>query len=86
MKFWILIFLSCHLFLFISSKVYSIEEVFSILKNLTETEDNLNKIIDSLSETLNKAYTYNEIYKNPPQPKFDENYYIKINIQEKLKA
>ena len=86
MKYLILIFLSCHLFLFISSKVYSIEEVFSLLNNLTETEDNLNKIIDSLSETLNKAYTYNEIYKNPPQPKFDENYYIKINIQEKLKS
>ena len=86
MKFWILIFFTCQLLPFISSKVYSIEEIFNILNNLTETEDNLNMIIDSLSETLNKAYVYNEIYKNPPQPKFDENYYQKINVQEKLKS
>ena len=86
MKFCILIFFTCQLFLFISSKAYSIEEVFNFINNLTETEDNLNKIIDSLSDTLNKTYTYNEIYKNPPQPKFDENYYTKINIQEKLKS
>ena len=68
-----------------SFDVYSIDEMFKILNNFTETENNLKMIIDNLSETLNKVYAFNEIAKNPPQPKFDNKYFTKINIQEKLK-
>ena len=68
-----------------SFEVYSLEEIFKIINELNEPEENLQFIIKNLSETLNKIYAYNEVAKNPPQPEFDKNYYSKINIQEQLK-
>ena len=68
-----------------SIEYYSLEEIFKIINNLTETEENLNLIIENLSEILNKVYAYNEVSKNPPQPEFNITYYAKINIQEQLK-
>ena len=68
-----------------SIEYYSIEEIFKIINNLNETEENLNLIIENLSEVLNKVYVYNEVSKNPPQPEFNKTYYTKINIQEHLK-
>ena len=68
-----------------SIEYYSLEEIFKIINNLTETEKNLNLVLENLSEILNKVYVYNEISKNPPQPEFNKTYYSKINIQEQLK-
>jgi len=68
-----------------SIEYYSIEEIFKIINNLNETEENLNLIIENLSEVLNKVYVYNEVSKNPPQPDFNKTYYTKINIQQQLK-
>ena len=84
MKILLFLYIICQLN-YSKSAIYTIEDVFKILNNLTETEENLKIILDNLSETLNKVYVYNEIYKNPPQSSFDNNYHIKINIQEKLK-
>ena len=81
---YIFIFLICYFNYSKSPNVYTIEQIFKILENLTESENNLKMIIDSLSKTLNKVYAYNEIAKIPPQPSFDNNYYNKINIQEML--
>ena len=64
---------------------YSLEEIFKFINNLTETEENLNLVLENLSEILNKVYVYNEVSKNPPQPEFNKTYYEKINIQEQLK-
>ncbi len=85
MKSIIYIFLIFNIYHLIYSAVYTIEEIFQILNNLTETTENLTIILDNLSESLDKVYVYNEINKNPPQPQFDNNYHMKINIQEKLK-
>ena len=85
MKLFYLFLLSFFLEYSHSSFMYSVDELFDTLYNLTDTEENYKIIIESLSETLNKVYAYNEIAKNPPQPEFDRNYHIKINIQEKLK-
>ena len=59
---------------------YSLEEIFKFINNLTETEENLNLVLENLSEILNKVYAYNEVSKNPPQPEFNKTYYEKINI------
>ena len=71
-------------FYYVKSAVYSIENIFTILNNLTESEENMTIIRDTLSEALDKIYVYNQIYKNPPQPEFNKNYHIIINIQQKL--
>ena len=59
----------------VKSAVYTIENIFTILNNLTESEENMTIIRDTLSEALDKIYVYNQIYKNPPQPEFNKNYH-----------
>ena len=83
--FCIFIFLSFEFNYSFSIEFYSIEEIFKIINNLNETEENLNLVLENLSEILNKVYAYNEVSKNPPQPEFDKSYYARINIQEQLK-
>ena len=83
--FCIFTFLICEFKYSNSIEYYSLEEIFKIINNLTETEENLNLVLENLSEILNKIYVYNEVSKNPPQPEFNKTYYTKINIQEQLK-
>jgi len=83
--FCIFTFLICEFKDSISIEFYSLEEIFKIINNLNETEENLNLVIENLSEILNKVYVYNEVSKNPPQPEFNKTYYTRINIQEQLK-
>ena len=75
-------------YIIVSQSIYSYskEFIFQKLNNLTETEENLNNIINNISKLFDEAYAFNELSKNPPQPEFNKNYYKKINIQEKLKA
>ena len=68
-----------------SIEYYSLDEIFKLINNLTETEENLNLVLENLSEILSKVYAYNEVSKNPPQPEFNKTYYAKINIQEQIK-
>ena len=42
-----------------------------------------NRVIDNLKKILN-YYVYIELYKNPPQPSFDDNYFPKIDILSQL--
>ena len=65
--------------------VYSLEEIFGIFGRLTEDESKLKTIIDCLCSFFKDIYAYEEVVKNPPQPKFDPNYHQKINIVEGLK-
>ena len=75
-------------YIIVSQSIYSYskEFIFQKLNNLTETEENLNNIINNIFKIFDEAYAFNELSKNPPQPEFNKNYYKKINIQEKLKA
>ena len=85
LMFCIFTFLICEFKYSNSIEYYSLEEIFKIINNLNETEENLNLVLENLSEILNKVYAYNEVSKNPPQPEFDKTYYTSINIQEQLK-
>ena len=82
-----ILFICFYLYIYsqLNYNIYTLEELFSFLYNQTETEENLKFILDCLSSTLNEVYAFNEISKNPPQPEFDNNYYKKVNIQERLK-
>ena len=74
-------------FFFSQSKYYySIDEIFTIFNNLKQSQSDLRIIIDSLCSVFSKAYSFNEIAKNPPQPDFDNNYHKKVFIQEGLKS
>jgi len=83
--FYIFTFLICEFKYSNSIEFYSLEEIFKIINNLNETDENLNLVLENLSEILNKVYVYNEVSKNPPQPEFNKTYYTRINIQEQLK-
>ena len=65
--------------------IYDPYYAMNILNSSIYSPDGLQYIIDSLSKTFEDAYAFNEISKNPPQPKFSENYYKKIDIQKRLK-
>lgn len=45
--------------------------------------DYYNAVLDDLKKILN-YYVYIDLYKNPPQPDFDKNYYLKVNTYEEL--
>ena len=66
-------------------KVYTIEEIFSILDDLQLNKSDLDIIIDCFISTFREVYAYFEVAKNPPQPNFDSNYHEQINIEESLK-
>jgi len=68
-----------------SNYIYPKETIFSTLNSQNENPENMKSIIEQISSTFNEVYTFNEISKNPPQPKYDKNYYKKINLQEQLK-
>ena len=82
---YLLFFIICKFYFSYSVNYYSLEEIFKILNSFQETEENLNIILESLSESLRKVYAYNEVAKNPPQPEFNKSFFEKINIQERLK-
>ena len=65
--------------------IYDPYYAMNYLNSSTYSPAGLQYIIDSLSKTFEDAYAFNEISKNPPQPKFSENYYKKIDIQKRLK-
>ena len=75
------------LFKFILTQYYIYEPYYAInyLNSLTYSPEGLQYIIDVLSKTFEDAYAFNEISKNPPQPKFSENYYKKIDMQKRFK-
>ena len=81
-KLLILIFL---FFQNIQTKVYEIEEIFSILDDLYIDKYDLEIIIDCFISIFREVYAYYEVAKNPPQPSFDNHYHETVNIEESLK-
>ena len=69
----------------IKYKIYDPYYALNILNASTYYPERLQFIIDSLSKTFEDAYAFNEISKNPPQPKFSGNYYKKIDMQKRFK-
>ena len=65
---------------------YKLDEVHEYFNLNILEEYQYKEILNSISKIFSNSYAFNEISKNPPQPNFDENYYKKINIQEKLEA
>ena len=66
---------------FIYDPVYA----YKYINGTTFSSDYLQLIVDGLSKTFHDAYAFNEISKNPPQPKFSGNYYKKIDMQKRFK-
>ena len=68
----------------IQTKVYEIEEIFSILDDLYIDKYDLEIIIDCFISIFREVYAYYEVAKNPPQPSFDNHYHETVNIEESL--
>ena len=68
------------------NNVYSIEKLYEIFNSLTISESDLQLTIDSLISLFNQAYSYTEVAKNPPQPKFNNSYHQKVFIEKELKS
>ena len=66
--------------------IYSIEEAYKILNNIKAEESDLKIIIDSFITLFNEAYAYMEVAKNPPQPKFNDSYFEKVDIEKELRS
>ena len=66
--------------------IYTKEQVLNFLNSINIPENLLTLFINTVSDVFEEAYAFNEISKNPPQPEFDNNYYKKINFQERIKS
>lgn len=65
--------------------VYQPEEVLNFFNNYYIEGSTLTFIINNLIKIFNDIYAYTEISKSPIQPKFDNNYFKKVFIIERLK-
>ena len=68
----------------LNSYVYKPNEVISFLNELNLPKEDRKYIIGNITKILQKAYAFYEIAKNPPQPDFDPNYHIKVDIKKEL--
>lgn len=69
-----------------SQNIYTKEEVFNYLNSIDIPEETLDSVKNVIADTFEKLYAFNEILKNPPQPEFDNNYFEKLDFQEKIKS
>lgn len=69
-----------------SQNIYTKEEVFNYLNSIDIPEETLDLVKNEIADTFEKLYAFNEILKNPPQPEFDNNYFEKLDFQEKIKS
>lgn len=69
-----------------SQNIYTKEEVFNYLNSIDIPEETLDLVKNAIADTFEKFYAFNEILKNPPQPEFDNNYFEKLDFQEKIKS
>ena len=69
-----------------SQNIYTKEEVFNYLNSIDIPEETLDLVKNAIADTFEKLYAFNEILKNPPQPEFDNNYFEKLDFQEKIKS
>jgi len=65
--------------------VYNPYFIMKYVNNPNYNYQHLQFILNSLSKTFQDAYAFNEISKNPPQPKFSQNYFKKVDMQKRLK-
>ena len=82
-NFLIILFLSLILSINCAYKILEKEEFFNMQKNDKRGLDYYNAVLDDLKKILN-YYVYIDLYKNPPQPTFDKNYFPKVNTYEEL--
>ena len=69
-----------------SQNIYTKEEVFNYLNSIDIPEETLDLVKNAIADIFEKFYAFNEILKNPPQPEFDNNYFEKLDFQEKIKS
>ena len=69
-----------------SQNIYTKEEVFNYFNSIDIPEETLDLVKNAIADTFEKFYAFNEILKNPPQPEFDNNYFEKLDFQEKIKS
>ena len=63
-------------------KIYEIDEFFEIMENIKISEENSIKIVDDITQILER-YVYLDILKNPSQP--SKNYHNKVDLINELK-
>ena len=59
-------------------KILDKDEFYAQLKNDKKGTEYYNSVIEHLKQILN-YFVYIELFKNPPQPSFDQNYYPKVD-------
>ena len=69
-----------------SQNIYTKEDVFNYFNSIDIPEETLDLVKNAIADTFEKLYAFNEILKNPPQPEFDNNYFEKLDFQEKIKS
>ena len=69
-----------------SQNIYTKEDVFNYFNSIDIPEETLDSVKNVIADTFEKLYAFNEILKNPPQPEFDNNYFEKLDFQEKIKS
>ena len=69
-----------------SQNIYTKEDVFNYFNSIDIPEETLDLVKNAIADTFEKFYAFNEILKNPPQPEFDNNYFEKLDFQEKIKS
>ena len=69
-----------------SQNIYTKEEIYNFLNSIDVPEETLESVKNFIAELFEGLYAFNEISKNPPQPEFDNNYFAKIDFQEKIKS
>ena len=82
-KFYLFVFIIPILF---SHYAYDSSKVIEYLSK-TSLDEYVYKVLKrSFALVFKDAYAYNEIAVNPPQPKFDNNYFPKVDIQKSIYA
>lgn len=73
---------SCSLFQLFN--IYQLEEVIDFLNKEKISQKVFKNIKDNLIKVLEETYAFYEISKNPPQPKFDNTYHDKVDIEKEI--
>ena len=63
---------------------YSVDEFFDLLKQETYSSGEAKTITNTLAKFFKETYPFVDLAKNPPQPDFNNTYYEKVDIYQKL--
>ena len=68
-----------------NENIVSVEEAFSCIDSIEMDSDWKKTLLDNMKR-LFELYIYKDIVKNPPQPEGRDNYYVSVDIDERLNA